>query len=268
MTEILQAILLGIVEGLTEFLPVSSTGHLIITGHLIGFVGDKAETFEVFIQLGAILAVLLLYKDRFLGLIPSRKQDETNRFFGVNGLVLLAITTLPALIFGVLLHGYIKRYLFNPMTVALGLAMGGGVILWVERKAYPAQRIGLSSLTLRDALMIGCFQSLAIWPGVSRSGATIIGGMLLGIERKTAVEYSFLAAVPVMFAATSYDLYKTFALLSSSDYLIFSVGFGTSFISAMIAIRFFIKWLSRVTLWPFGWYRLAVAAVIVVLIGY
>lgn len=263
MIEIGHVVLLGIVEGLTEFIPVSSTGHLIIVGHLIGFVGAKAKTFEVFIQLGAILAVVIQYRSRFIGLLPRPPQILGNKtqFSGLFGLALLALTTLPALVAGAAVHSYIKRYLFGPTTVALGLGIGGAIILLTERSRNP-KRIGLDTLTWKDALAIGCFQCLALWPGVSRSGATIVGAMMIGIERKTAAEYSFIAAVPVMLAATTFDLYKTAPILQTSDYLTFCIGFSIAFISALISIRIFTALLGRITLRPFGWYRIGISPVI------
>ncbi len=261
MSDTLKAILLGLVEGLTEFIPVSSTGHLIITGDLLQFKGDVASTFEVFIQLGAILAVVFIYKERFIGLLDFEKKTGLS---GVNGLKLLAITTAPALVFGFLVHGYIKTHLFNPFTVALGLGIGG-VIMIVAEHRLPVPKINkVDELKPRDALLVGLFQCLAMWPGVSRSGSTIVGGMLVGIERKTAAEYSFLAAVPVMCAATIYDLYKSRAFLSASDIPVFMTGFVVSFISAWFAIKFFIRLLGKCTLKPFGWYRIAIAILILV----
>jgi undecaprenyl-diphosphatase len=259
MTEIMQIIILGVVEGLTEFIPVSSTGHLIIVGHLIGFVGEKAATFDVFIQLGAILAVVFLYKERFLSLLSF--ENKPDAFSGRHGLLLLATTTLPALVIGALVHSYIKRYLFGPTTVAIGLGIGGVIMIFIEGRRKVEQRAGLHTLRVKDALAIGFFQCLAMWPGVSRSGATMVGGMLMGIERKTAAEYSFLAAVPVMAAATVFDLYKAASLLTH-DYLTFLAGFGISFIAAMIAVKTFIKLLGKITLKPFGWYRIGIALLI------
>ena len=270
--DIFQAIILGIVEGLTEFIPVSSTGHLIITGHVLRLVGEKAKTFEVFIQLGAILAVVFLYKERFMGIISLQKTDN---FSGMNGLILLVLTTLPALIFGALAHSYIKQYLFNVTTVALGLGIGGAIMLLIEwkiagqaQRSAPTLRDGIDHLNWKDALGIGFFQSLALWPGISRSGATIVGGMILGINRKTSAEYSFLAAVPLMCAAVIFDLIKSVSdtgggpLLQASDAPTFIVGFVVAFFAAMLAIRFFISLLGQVTLRPFGWYRIAVAVFI------
>jgi len=268
--DIFQAIILGIVEGLTEFLPVSSTGHLIITGYFLGLSGEKVATFEVFIQLGAILAVVFSYKERFLGLISLKR---TNQFSGMNGLILLSLTTLPALFFGALAHSYIKRHLFNMTTVALGLGLGGVIMLLVERRNagqtqghVPTPREGIDHLNWRDALAIGFFQSLALWPGVSRSGATIVGGMILGIHRKTAAEYSFLAAVPLMCAAVIFDLIKSGPLLQASDAPIFIVGFVVSFVAAMGAISYFVRLLGQITLSPFGWYRIAIAIFILGLV--
>jgi undecaprenyl-diphosphatase len=252
----LSAVLLGLVEGVTEFIPVSSTGHLILAGQLLGWHGPRAATFEIFIQLGAILAVVWLYKERFLRLLTYRQRDG---FAGMRGLCLLALTTLPALLFGALAHGYIKAHLFNALTVAIGLGVGGVAILSAERFLSRRGRDGLDALQWRDALVVGLFQCLALWPGVSRSAATIIGGMLAGIERRTATEYSFLAAVPVIFAAVAFDLLKSREFLYASDLPIFAVGFVVAFASAWVTVKFFIRLLGSYTLTPFGWYRIAVA---------
>lgn len=274
------AIFIAIVEGLTEFIPVSSTGHMILAGHLVGFTGPRADTFEVFIQLGAILAVVGLYWERFLGLIPWSAASRPaviaaaaagsirtgsagpgmTRFAGWRGLGLLALTTFPALVAGKLAHGYIKEHLFSPMTVAAGLAIGGVALIIVEMFPRKPRISGLDAIGPREALLIGLFQCLALWPGVSRAGATIVGGMLFGMDRKTTAEYSFLAAVPVMIAATGYDLYKSRGFLELSDAPLFALGFVVALVSAWIAIRFFIGFLANHTLKGFGWYRLAVAA--------
>ncbi len=263
MIDLLNAVILGIVEGLTEFIPVSSTGHLIIAGHLLGFEGAKASTFEIFIQLGSILAVVFLYKERFYRLFDFSK---TRGFAGINGMVLLGLTTLPALIIGFLTHKFIKEHLFNTTTVAIGLAVGGIGILLAERFLPKPDKHGLDALRPRDALLIGLFQCLALWPGMSRAGSTIVGAMIIGTERKTAAEYSFLAAVPVMFAATGYDLLKNRSLLEASDLSFFAVGFIVSLIAAWFAVRTFIQLLSRYTLIPFGWYRIALAVLLLLLI--
>ena len=263
MADLWVAAILGIVEGATEFLPVSSTGHLIVAGDLLKFTGPKAVTFEIFIQLGAILAVVVLYWRRFVGLIPTTPILKRNEGFqGIRGLVLLALTTLPAAVIGLLTHRYIEEHLFHPITVALALAVGAVAILLAE-KFKPAPRATvLDELGYGTALAIGFFQCLALWPGMSRSASTIIGGMLCGLERKVAVEYSFLAAVPVMVAATSYDLLKSWSLLSASDFWFFAVGFVVSFVVAAVAVKTFILLVQRWSLAPYAWYRLAIAPVI------
>ncbi|SFJ55313.1 Undecaprenyl-diphosphatase [Desulfomicrobium apsheronum] len=258
MTSYLNAIILGIVEGLTEFLPVSSTGHLIIAGHLLDFTGPKAETFSIVIQLGAILAVVALYWPTFWGLVRPNERP----FSGMRGLVLLFLTSLPAALLGLFAHSAIKEHLFSPVTVAFALAVGAVAILLVERMPAKNQVKGLDAITPTLALGIGCFQCLSLWPGFSRSAATIMGGMILGAERRTAAEYSFVAAVPIMFAATGYDMLKSWRLFSPDDFLILGVGFAVSFVSAWLAVKVFIALLGRLTLRSFAWYRLALAPVV------
>lgn len=253
------AIILGVVEGLTEFLPVSSTGHLIITGHLLGFTGPKAETFEIVIQLGAILAVVVLYWERFLGLL---RTVPGQKFSGFYGLWLLFLTSLPASVVGLLTHSYIKQYLFSPMTVAIALAVGAILIFIVEGIDKEEKVESLDEITPKLAIGIGFFQCLALWPGFSRSAATIMGGMLLGAKRTVAAEYSFIAAVPIMFAATSYDFLKNHELFERGDLLFLAVGFMVSFISAWIAVKTFIYLLGKTTLRPFAIYRLALAPLV------
>ena len=255
------AVILGIIEGLTEFLPVSSTGHLILAGHFLNFTGEAASTFEIFIQLGAILAVVLLYYQRFAGLIIPDRQKPMG-FSGVRGLGLLLMTTLPALILGALFHHSIKAYLFNPKSVAIGLAAGSVWILLTERFCKKFRKSGVDSLNFKEALIIGFFQCLAMWPGVSRAGATILGAMMIGIDRKTATEYSFFAAAPVIFAASLLDLVKSLHVLHASDIPFFAVGFIVSFVSALVIVKFFIRYVSKHTLNAFAWYRLAVAAAV------
>ncbi len=268
------AILIGILEGLTEFIPVSSTGHMIIAGHLLGFTGETADAFEIFIQLGAILAVVGLFWPRFLKLIPSSSKSGNtkgadlgpvspslgSKFEGWQGLFLLGLTTIPALIAGKLAHSYIKAHLFSPMTVAMGLAIGGIALILVEKFGPKAEKTELDALTWKDALTVGLFQCLALWPGMSRAGSTIIGGLLLKIDRKTTAEYSFLAAVPIMFAATGFDLIKSRHFLHASDLPLFATGFFVSLVTAFFAIRFFMKFIAKHSLAGFGWYRLALAA--------
>ncbi|AMK11821.1 undecaprenyl-diphosphate phosphatase [Pseudodesulfovibrio indicus] len=253
------AIILGIVEGLTEFLPVSSTGHLIITGYLLDFTGPKAETFEIVIQLGAILAVVALYWDRFIGLLAT---DPERKFSGVYGLWLLFLTSLPASVVGLLAHGYIKEHLFSPGTVAVALAVGAVLIFVVEGMNKRIEMESLDEITPKLALGIGLFQCLALWPGFSRSASTIMGGMLLGAGRTVAAEYSFIAAVPIMFAATGYDFLKNYELFEHGDMLFLLLGFLVSFIAAWIAVKGFIILLGRLTLRPFAVYRLGLAVLI------
>jgi undecaprenyl-diphosphatase len=264
MMEWFNTVILGIVEGLTEFIPVSSTGHLIVVGYLLGFEGPKAATFDIFIQLGAILAVVFLYKERFLRLCTFRASAGLN---GRRGLILLGLTTLPALVLGAVTHRFIKSYLFNPATVALGLGIGGVGILAIERFLPRVKKSGLDALHYGDAVAVGLWQCLSLWPGMSRSACTIVGGMAVGIERETAAQYSFLAAVPIMFAATALDLYKSLAILHGSDVPIFGLGFLVSFISAWLAIKFFLRFLGSHTLNPFGWYRIIIALGILWILG-
>ena len=260
LLELIKAAFLGVIEGLTEFIPVSSTGHLIIAGDLIRFSGAAASTFEIVIQLGAILAVVALYWDRFRSMMTLEPGPGAT---AGNGWRLLFLTTLPALVIGALAHHAIKKYLFNIETVSLALLVGGIAILVVENKLRGHEgRSGLESLTARDALLIGFFQCLAMWPGMSRSTCTILGAMLLGLDRRTSAEYSFLAAVPVMFAASAFDLYKNRQLLTASDIPAFVVGFVVAFVSALFALRYFLRLVSTRDLKPFGWYRIAIAPAI------
>lgn len=253
------AVIQGIVEGLTEFLPVSSTGHLILSGSLMHFTGPKAETFDIAIQLGAILSVVVLYRERFTGLLRTSRRQ---RFSGRYGVWLLFLTTLPALFFGFFGHRIIKTYLFGPHTVALALGVGALMILVVESLRRNTRTYTLDEITPGQALGIGFFQCLALWPGFSRAAATIMGGMILGAERKTAAEYSFLAAVPVMCAATGYDLLKSYKLFSAGDFLFLGIGFVVSFLAAWAAVRGFIALLGRLTLRPFAVYRLILAPIV------
>lgn len=259
MDNLFTALIMSIVEGLTEFLPVSSTGHLILVGDLLHFTGQKAATFEVVIQLGAIIAVVVLYWPRFRGLIWPRPYV---RFAGTRGLWLLFLTTLPACVLGLLLHGIIKEYLFNITSVLCALVVGALCMIAVEMRPRRPDIFTLDEITPAMALGIGCFQCLALWPGFSRSAATIMGGMLLGGKRGMAAEYSFIAAVPIMVAATGYDLLKSWHLFTASDILFFMVGMAGAFFSAMFAVKLFVALLGRVTLIPFAIYRLILAPIV------
>jgi undecaprenyl-diphosphatase len=258
------AVILGVVEGLTEFIPVSSTGHLIIASHLLGFVGEKAASFQVAIQFGAILAVLLLYWPRFADLLPVgnvASQCENSNLAGWAGIWRITAATAPALVVGYLTKDLIKTYLFTPWAVTVALAGGGVAILVVERFLRGRKSRPLETVTMVQAIGVGLFQVLALWPGTSRSAATIVGGMLLGLDRKGAAEFSFLIAVPVMLAVECYELMKMGHLFSAQDATNFMIGFVVSFIVAVMAVKTFILFLSKWSLVPFAWYRLIVAPI-------
>lgn len=256
-------IILGIVEGVTEFLPISSTGHLILVGHWLNYHGTAADTFNVVIQSGAMLAVVWQYRDRFTALLPGIADDR--KFSGWRGCWLLLLTTMPALVAGLIAHKWIKMYLFTPLTVAAGLLIGGVALVLLERKDMVPGSRTLDDIGPRQALCVGLWQCLALWPGVSRSAATIIGGMMLGMERRLAAEYSFFAAVPVLVAAGVFDLYKNWHALGGSDVAWLLVGGATAFLTALVAIRFFLQLLSRYTLACFGYYRIVIATVVLCL---
>lgn len=257
-TALAQAVVLGLVEGITEFIPVSSTGHLIVAGDLIGFTGERAKTFEIFIQLGAILSVVWLYRDRFLGVARDAGRHPESRRFLVN----LALGFLPAAVIGLLAHKWIKAHLFTVPTVALALVVGGLAILLIER-LHPAEKVPtVDALPPRLALGVGFAQVLALFPGVSRAGATILGGYMLGLSRSAATEFSFFLAVPVMVAATLLDLVSSRGNLSAGDIPVFAVGFLVSFASALVVIRAFLGFVSRRNFIPFAWYRIAAGCAI------
>ena len=253
------AVILSIVEGLTEFLPVSSSGHLILAGDILGYVGEKAATFEVVIQLGAILAVVVLYWPRFWGLL--RPQPYT-RFAGMRGILLLMLTSLPACVLGLVAHSTIKQYLFNPASVCLSLTVGALCMIFAERRKVRPVYITLDDVTPKLALGVGLFQCLALWPGFSRSASTIMGGMMLGAKRGMAAEYSFVAAVPIMVAATGYDLLKSWHLFTTADIPFFAIGIVGSFVAALAAVKIFVALLGRITLVPFAIYRLILAPLV------
>jgi undecaprenyl-diphosphatase len=258
------AVILGMVEGLTEFIPVSSTGHLIIASHLLGFFGEKAASFQVAIQFGAILAVLLLYWRRFADLLQvgnNSTRCEDSNLVGWAGIWRITAATLPALVVGYLTKDLIKTYLFTPWAVSVALFGGGIAILIAERWLRRRTSRPLEKLTVVQAIGVGLFQILALWPGTSRSAATIVGGMLLGLDRKGAAEFSFLIAVPVMLAVECYELMKMGTLFSAQDASNFVIGFVVSFIVAVMAVKTFILLLSKWTLVPFAWYRIIVAPI-------
>jgi undecaprenyl-diphosphatase len=257
-------VVMGIVEGLTEFTPVSSTGHLIIVGHLLGFVGENASSFEVAIQFGAILSVVFLYWRRFVGLIPTHVAAVSgpgSNLEGWSGIWRIGVATVPALAVAYMARRTIEQHLFNPVSVTWALAIGGFAILIAEK--FVARRISrsLETITLWQALGVGLFQVLALWPGTSRAAATIVGGMLLGLDRKGAAEFSFLIAVPIMLAAECYELLKMGSAFSNQDITRFAIGFVVSFVVAIVAVKGFVHFLSRWSLVPFAWYRIMIAPV-------
>ncbi|MES1990103.1 MAG: undecaprenyl-diphosphate phosphatase [Pseudomonadota bacterium] len=247
-----QAIFLGIVEGVTEFLPISSTGHLIIAGKLIGFEGGKANVFEVVIQLGAILAVCVLYARKLLGVAFGLGSDPAARRFAMA----VIIAFLPAAALGFLLHDFIKQVLFSPMVVCTSLVVGGIAILLIERWKPMPVIAEVENFTALTSFKIGLFQCIAMIPGVSRSGATILGALLLGVERKTAAEFSFFLAIPTMLGATTLDLWKARNDLNPDDSAIIAVGFVTAFISAIVVVRWLVGFVSHHGFSVFGWYRI------------
>jgi undecaprenyl-diphosphatase len=254
---LVSAVVLGIVEGLTEFLPVSSTGHLIVAGSLLGYTGEQAKMFEISIQTGAILAVVWEYRARFAGAFAGIRSDPRARRFVAN----LAIAFVPAAALGFVLGKAIKAHLFAPIPVALAFVVGALVILWAERrqKVRPGTvRVNeVDDMTYVDAFKVGCAQCFALIPGTSRSGATIIGGMLFGLSRTAATEFSFFLAVPTLFAAAAYSLLKDGHLLRAADLPLFGVGFVAAFVSAFACVRWLIRYVSHHDFVPFAWYRLA-----------
>ena len=260
------AVILGIVEGLTEFVPVSSTGHLIIVSDFLKLEGATVKVFEIFIQLGAICAVLGLYRQKFLNLMAFKKNVSDDRLglVGWNGIFLLILTTVPALFLGALLHDFIKRNLFSSAVVAVGLCAGAILMIFAEKLFAEKLSSSKSSAALnaRKAFAFGCFQCLALWPGMSRSASTIAGGLFLGMNRQDAAEYSFFAAFPVILAAVLFDTYKSRAFITASDVPLFVVGFVVSFLFAWLSIKFFIQKLNQWTLVPFAYYRIILAALI------
>jgi undecaprenyl-diphosphatase len=261
---LLTALILGIVEGLTEFLPVSSTGHLIVAGSLLRYTGEQAKMFEIVIQAGAVLAVCWEYRVRLLAVLGGLASDPRAQRFAAN----LAVAFMPAAVLGLAFGKAIKAHLFAPVPVACAFVAGALVILWAERrqKARPdAVRItSVDDMRWPDALKVGLAQALALVPGTSRSGATIIGGMLFGLSRIAATEFSFFLAIPTLFAATGYDVIKNRHLLVAQDLPAFGVGFAASFVSAFVCVRWLIRYVSHHDFVPFVWYRIVFGMVILV----
>lgn len=258
------AVALGVVEGVTEFVPVSSTGHLILAGTWLAFPEDKAAAFEIFIQLGAVLAVVWFYRERILTLLRGLTRDASAQAFV--GKLLVAF--LPAAVVGLLLHDWIVEVLFGPLPVAAGLAIGGAFLLAVDRPNRPAAVTTLlDDVGWGQAFGIGCAQVASLWPGVSRSGATIIGALLAGLSRGVALEFSFFLAIPTLGAASVYALWKARHALVAADAPIFAVGLGVSFVVSLAVIAVLLRFVRDHDLRPFGWYRIALAVLIVLLVA-
>nr|WP_301184161.1 undecaprenyl-diphosphate phosphatase [Comamonas thiooxydans] len=258
---LVKAAIMGIVEGLTEFLPISSTGHLILAGSLMGFVGGKAKVFEIAIQTGAIFAVMLVYWQKIrdtLVELPSSRQAQK---FALN----VIIGFLPAVVLALLFGKYVQEHLFTPVIVATTFILGGFVILWAENRPAAATRVqSVDDMTALDALKVGLVQCFALVPGTSRSGSTIIGGMLMGLSRKAATDFSFFLAMPTLIGAGVYSLYKERALLSMADVPLFAVGLIFSFISAWLCVRWLLRFISTNSFVPFAWYRIVFGIIVLV----
>ncbi|WP_207538102.1 undecaprenyl-diphosphate phosphatase [Sabulicella rubraurantiaca] len=260
----LDAILMGVLEGLTEFLPVSSTGHLILLGELIGFQGPPGKVFEISIQLGAILAVIWLFRDRLFALARRAWVPGTDeRALAVN----LLLAFLPALVIGATLHGTITRLLFDPWVVCFALIAGGIAIIVIERQIRVPTIRTLEEMGPGAALLIGFGQVLAMIPGTSRSGATIITALLCGVERKAAAEFSFLLAIPTMLAATAFSLFKVRNELSADGLGLIAVGFVSAFLVALVTVRVVMAFIARIGFTPFGWYRIAIGLVMLLVLS-
>jgi undecaprenyl-diphosphatase len=259
---LLSAILLGIAEGLTEFIPVSSTGHLILLGDLLGFRGPPGKLFEIVIQLGAILAVCWVYRAKLLHMALHFPTDAEARQLLIN----CVVAFLPAAVIGAVLHDFIKAVLFSPWVVSVSLVVGGLAILAIERLRPESRIDDLGRLPARTALAIGLCQTVAMIPGVSRSGATIMGALLLGVGRRAATEFSFFLAIPTMLGATAYDLFANWHNLDNDALILLSVGFATALVAGMAVVRSLTGFVSRNGFAPFGWYRIVVGSLMLILL--
>ena len=255
---LVKALILGVVEGLTEFLPVSSTGHLILAGDLLGFNDDRGKLFEIVIQCGAILAVCWEFRAKIVTVITGLGSEREAQRFVLN----LAIAFTPLAVLGLAFGKAIKAQLFQPVPVALAFIVGGFIILWAEKRKHTVRIHKVEDLRWSDALVLGAAQALALIPGTSRSGATIIGGLLFGLSRKAATEFSFFLAIPTLFAASAYQLYKERALLSLDDWGMWAVGFVSAFFSAFLCVRWLLRYISHHDFTPFAWYRIVFGLVV------
>src|SRR3989339_9588 len=255
---IIKAVILGVVEGLTEFLPVSSTGHLILAGDMLSVAGEKAKLFEVFIQLGAILAVVWVYRIKLIEIVAGLKNNPQSRrlFYGIT------VAFFPAALVGLVTHKYIKQYLFSPVTVSVALIAGGAAIILIEKMNHKKTFSALEQVGVKPAFWVGVAQIAALFPGISRSGATIMGGLLAGLDSKTAAEFSFFLAIPTMFAATVFDLSKSAGLLSAGDLKVLLTGFAAAFISSIFVVRWLIRFISHHNFIPFAYYRIIFGSIL------
>jgi len=256
---LLKALVLGVVEGLTEFLPISSTGHLILAADLLDFNDEKGKVFEVVIQTGAMLAIVWEYRVRFTGVLLGLSSDPKARAFVVN----LLVAFMPAALLGLAFGGAIKAALFKPVPVAVAFIVGGFVILWAERRTHRVRVKTVDDMTWRDALKVGVAQAFALIPGTSRSGATIIGGLLFGLSRRAATEFSFFLAVPTLICAGGYDAWKNRALFDAHDIGVFAVGMTAAFVSAFLCVRWLLKFIATHDFTVFAWYRIVFGVVVI-----
>jgi undecaprenyl-diphosphatase len=255
-----KALILGVVEGLTEFLPISSTGHLILVGDLLDFNDEKGKIFEIVIQCGAILAVCWEYRAKIGSVLANLTRERSAQRFAAN----LLVAFVPVAILGLLFGKAIKAALFKPVPVAIAFIVGGLVILWAERRKHSITVDSIDDMTWKDALKVGLAQCLALIPGTSRAGSTIIGGLFFGLSRRAATEFSFFLAIPVLFAASAYELFKNRALFSTDDLSLFGVGFVAAFVSAFFSVRWLLRYISRHDFTVFAWYRIAFGVAVLV----
>lgn len=255
---LVKAAIMGIVEGLTEFLPISSTGHLILAGHLLGLQGERDKVFEIAIQTGAILAVILVYWQKIRDTIVALPSEREAQRFALNVLVAF----IPAVVLGLAFGKAIKTHLFTPAVVATAFIVGGFIILWAEKRKHVVRIQEVEEMRWTDALKLGLVQCLALIPGTSRSGATIIGGLFLGLSRKAATDFSFYLAIPTLIGAGVYSLYKERAALAAEDLPMFLVGLLFSFVSAWLCVRWLLRYISSHTFIPFAWYRIAFGIIV------
>ena len=256
MHDMIVAAIVGVVEGLTEFLPVSSTGHMILVEDLLGFHGDAASAFAIFIQLGAILSVGFLYREKYMELVKPETWFRKPKGLSVWH---IAAGIVPVGLVGFVAHGFIKRHLFSSFTVIIGLVLGALLMLAAEKCGRRPETTDVEKMTLKQAFFVGLFQILSLWPGFSRSGSTISGGIFLGLDRKTAADFSFIIALPLMMMACFYDLAKSWARLSMVDFQMIAVGFVVSFVVAYYSVIWFLRFLNKSTLASFAYYRVVLA---------